>query len=83
MARRPQGEEMGIKQTTIIRSGGNIFADLGLPDADLHMLKARLVICIDKLIEQAGLTQQAAAKLMRISQPTARNYIPYKHKEHS
>ena len=41
-----------MKQTTVTRGGGNIFADLGLPNADEHMLKARLVICIDKMIEQ-------------------------------
>jgi len=60
---------MGIKQTTVVRGSSNIFADLGLPNADQHMLKARLIICIDKLIEQAGLTQQAVATRMGISQP--------------
>ena len=58
-----------MKQTAITRGGGNIFADLGLPNADAHMLKARLVICIDKMIEHAGLTQHAAAKKMGVSQP--------------
>jgi len=56
-----------MKQTTVIRSGGNIFADLGLPNADEHMLKAHLVLCLDEMIEQAGLTQHAAAKKMGIS----------------
>ena len=64
-----------MKQTTVTRGGGNIFADLGLPNADEHMLKARLVICIDKMIEQAGLTQQAAAKKMGISQPDVSNLL--------
>jgi predicted XRE-type DNA-binding protein len=61
--------EITMKQTAITRGGGNIFADLGLPNADEHMLKARLVICIDKMIEHAGLTQHAAAKKMGVSQP--------------
>jgi predicted XRE-type DNA-binding protein len=64
-----------MKQTTVIRGGGNIFADLGLPDADEHMLKARLVIYIDKMIGQAGLTQQAAAKRIGISQPDVSNLL--------
>jgi predicted XRE-type DNA-binding protein len=58
-----------MKQTAITRGGGNIFADLGLPNADEHMLKARLVICIDKMIEHAELTQHVAAKKMGVSQP--------------
>jgi predicted XRE-type DNA-binding protein len=61
--------EITMKHATITRGGGNIFADLGLPNADEHALKARLVMCIDTMIEQAGLTQQAAAKMMGISQP--------------
>jgi predicted XRE-type DNA-binding protein len=60
-----------MKQTT----RGNIFADLGLPNADEHALKARLVIYIDKMVEQAGLTQQAAAKKMGISQPDVSNLL--------
>lgn len=67
--------EITMKQTTVTRGGGNIFADLGLPNADEHMLKARLVICIDKMIEQTGLTQQAAAKKMGISQPDVSNLL--------
>src|SRR5207245_9069848 len=51
------------------RAGGNIFADLGLPNADEHMLKARLVMFIGQRIEQLGLTQQAAAKRIGVSQP--------------
>jgi predicted XRE-type DNA-binding protein len=52
----------------VTRGSGNIFADLGLPDADEHMLKARVVMFIDKRIAQLGLTQQAAADRMGISQ---------------
>jgi predicted XRE-type DNA-binding protein len=64
------------EQRAKVRSrSSNIFADLGLPDADEHMLKARLVMLIDKMIEQAGLTQQAAAKRMGISQPDVSNLL--------
>ena len=52
---------MARKNQTVTRGSGNIFADLGLPDADEHMLKARVVMFIDKRIAQLGLTQQAAA----------------------
>ena len=47
---------------------GNIFADLGLPDAEDMLLKSTIVIELRRLIKQRKLTQTAAAKLMGISQ---------------
>jgi predicted XRE-type DNA-binding protein len=60
---------MKKRDTTVIRGSGNIFADLGLPDADEHMLKARLVMYIGERINELALTQQAAAKRMGVKQP--------------
>jgi predicted XRE-type DNA-binding protein len=57
------------KAVKITRGSGNIFSDLGLPDADAHMLKARVVIFIKALIEQRQLSQTEAAKLMGLAQP--------------
>ncbi len=48
---------------------GNVFADLGLPDADTHLLKADLVRRIDGIIRQRRLTQAKAAELLDLSQP--------------
>ena len=48
---------------------GNVFADLGLPDAGEHLIKAGLVVKIDRTIRQRRLTQAAAAQLMGIDQP--------------
>jgi predicted XRE-type DNA-binding protein len=48
---------------------GNVFADLGLPDACEHLIKAGLVVKIDRTIRQRHLTQAAAAQLMGIDQP--------------
>ena len=48
---------------------GNVFADLALPDADKLKIKSGLVIEITKAMRQLGLTQQAAAQRMGISQP--------------
>ncbi len=50
-------------------STGNVFADLGLPNADEHLVKAGLVIRIEKIIQERRLTQAAAAKLLGIDQP--------------
>jgi predicted XRE-type DNA-binding protein len=48
---------------------GNVFADLGLPDAGEHLIKAGLVVKIERTIRQRRLTQSAAAQLMGIDQP--------------
>ena len=48
---------------------GNVFADLGMADAGEHLLKAGLVVKIDRTIRKRRLTQTAAAQLMGIDQP--------------
>lgn len=53
----------------IERGTGNVFADLGRPEAELHLLKAELVTCIDEIIRSHRLTQVQAAKLVGLSQP--------------
>ncbi len=50
-------------------STGNVFADLGLPNADEHLVKAGLVVRIARIIRQRKLTQAAAAQIMGIDQP--------------
>ena len=51
------------------RGFGNVYADLGLPDAEKLKIKTGLVIEIRKAIRSLGLTQQEAAKRMGITQP--------------
>lgn len=53
----------------IERGSGNVFADLGLPEAETHLLKAELVTRIDRIIRQRRLKQVEAAKLLGLSQP--------------
>ncbi|MGD9631652.1 MAG: helix-turn-helix domain-containing protein [Hyphomicrobium sp.] len=48
---------------------GNIFADLGLPDAETHFLKAQIVAELFRLTHGSKLTQAKAGALMGISQP--------------
>lgn len=47
----------------------NVYADLGLPDAEKLMIKTGLVIEIRRAMRRLGLTQQAAAHRMGITQP--------------
>ena len=48
---------------------GNVFADLGLPDADKLKIKSELVIEITRAMRRMDLTQKAAAERMGIPQP--------------
>jgi len=58
-----------INGVEIRRGTDNVFADLGLPDAEKLKIKTGLVIEIRKAMRTLGLTQQAAAKRMGIPQP--------------
>lgn len=53
----------------IIPSSGNVFADLGLPDADEALAKADLARQIIRLIRRRGWTQAQAAAMLGIDQP--------------
>jgi predicted XRE-type DNA-binding protein len=53
----------------VTRSSGNVFADLGLPQAEERLLKAQLASQVARIIEGRKLTQSAAASLMGIDQP--------------
>jgi len=47
----------------------NIFAELGLPDAGGHFLKAQIVAELYRLSNELKLTQTAAGEVMGITQP--------------
>ena len=53
------------------RGRGNVFADLGLPDAGSQAIKAELVIRIDETIRRLGLGPDEAAKQLGLSHPDA------------
>jgi predicted XRE-type DNA-binding protein len=57
------------KKSTITKSSGNIFADLGLENSQEHYAKARLAILISKMIEVQNLTQGQAASKIGLRQP--------------
>jgi predicted XRE-type DNA-binding protein len=51
------------------RSSGNVFADLGMPDAEEMFIKSKLVMQLNDLLEKRGMTQSQAAKVVGLSQP--------------
>jgi len=57
------------KKVEFERSSGNVFADIGLPNPEEHLIKASLVLKIDRLMKQRSLKQVEAAKLFGVKQP--------------
>lgn len=62
-------------EATITPSSGNVFADLGLPDAEDLMAKANLALHIKRTIEARKLTQVQAASLLGLDQPKVSSII--------
>lgn len=66
---------MKKQQIKVEVGSGNIFADLGLPDADELLLKAQIVVALRGLITARKLTQTEAAKRIGIGQPDLSNVL--------
>ncbi len=58
---------MGRKRYKI--GSGNVFKDLGLPNAEEHLVKAQLVFKIDTIMKKRRLKQVEAAALFGTRQP--------------
>jgi predicted XRE-type DNA-binding protein len=59
-----------IAATSLGRLGsGNVFADLGLPNPEEELLKAKLVSKIADVIEKRQMTQAQAGEVMGLAQP--------------
>ena len=58
-----------VKVVKVEPSSRNVFADLGLPDAQERMLKAQLAVKIAELIERKGWTEAHAARVIGLDQP--------------
>ncbi len=62
---------------------GNIFADLGLPNADGHFLKAQIVAELYRLVTSHKLTQIKAGSVMGITQPEVSRLFKGNFREYS
>ena len=60
---------LGLSRAMVGFGGRNVFRDLGLPNADEHLVKAQLVFKIDTLMKERCLKQIEAAVLFGIRQP--------------
>jgi len=62
----------------IIRGTGNVFADLGYPDATERQAKLRLAYALNQVLEECRLSQAAAAKVLGVTQPKVSALRHYK-----
>jgi predicted XRE-type DNA-binding protein len=63
------------EKSKIRRGGTNVFADLGLPDAKNHLVKAQLVSRMMDIMKARKLTQTETARIIGIAQPDVSNLI--------
>jgi predicted XRE-type DNA-binding protein len=61
--------EMKKNKVRVKEGSGNVFADLGFPNPDRELLKARLTLEIYRIIKNRGLTQAKAGAILGIKQP--------------
>ena len=74
---------MDITDTAVERGSANVFAKLGLDDADAHLLKAGLVSCIDDIVSKRGITETAVARLLGLFQLDMSRLVRGDFREHS
>jgi predicted XRE-type DNA-binding protein len=56
-------------------SSGNVFADLGLPNPEQELVKAKLTMQIFRLLKERELTQVKAAELLGTTQAQVSNLM--------
>lgn len=61
--------------TTIEKSSGNIYADLGFDDADEMVVKAQLARQISIIINERQWTQSDACEVLELTQPKLSNLL--------
>ena len=61
------------------KSSGNVFADMGLEDAEELQTRAKLGYTVRKILESRDLKQQEIAELLDIKQPEVSNLMKGKY----
>src|SRR5436189_1679333 len=65
----------GSRRERIEASSGNVFADLGLPDAKELLVKSQLAVRIAELIERKSWNQTETARRIGLDQPKVSNLL--------
>src|SRR5438046_10702146 len=61
--------QKGRVKPEVISSSGNVFADLGVTNAEEKQTKVRLAVAINQIIQGRKLSQMAAARRLNVNQP--------------
>jgi predicted XRE-type DNA-binding protein len=70
--------EKNDSKEIVVKGSGNVFADLGLRDAQERQTKVRLAVTINQIVQKSRLTQAAVAKVLGINQPKISALLNYK-----
>ena len=59
------------KRLKVENGSGNVFVDVGFPSAQAHnlLLRAEMMIRVERFVKQGRMTQQAAARVLGLTQP--------------
>jgi predicted XRE-type DNA-binding protein len=66
------------RNSVVTQSSGNVFADLGLPNAEELGAKVRLAAWINAILAKQKMTQVDAARLLGVTQPKVSALRGYK-----
>ena len=66
------------RREPVTRGTGNVFADLGFPDAAERQAKLRLAYALNQVLEARKLSQAEAAKVLGVTQPKVSALRHYK-----
>ena len=69
---------MARKRIEVEAGSGNVFADLGYPDARERSLKVELAMEVNRILAARGLAQERAARLLKIRQPHVSDLVRYR-----
>jgi predicted XRE-type DNA-binding protein len=72
------GKIISSSPKRITRGSGNVFSDLGLPDAKELQTKLALAYTINKIVKESRLTQVKAATVLGVPQPKVSSLKNYK-----
>lgn len=66
------------RDSTVTESSGNVFADMGLPNAKELKTKVRLAASLNAILAERKLTQAEAARVLGVNQPKVSALKGYK-----
>ncbi len=58
-----------VRGTPLEEGSGNVYRDLGYPDSESMLVKARLAAKIAEIVQRRALTQTRTAELLGLTQP--------------